>query len=294
MDLKQLAHFVAVYEQRSFSRAAQALFISQQGMSRSIGRLEQSLGAALFYRDPVGLSPTEAGHCLYQRAVQLLALSGQAREEVSALSRAQAGRLRVCASYGVMARLSRWLPAGFAQAYPQLRLSIAEYPDVRGEEAVAGGECDVGFTSGTPDPRLFSGQLMFSERLCAVVHESHPLAGREQIGFADLREVPIYIMNRQFHTHTKFVKRCEDAGFTPQIAYETMDMSVVFEGVRAGRGVGIVNAYLAQRLGTPQTRLLAFGDRSFLWDVYMIWHKGRGLSEGGALFRAYLSQRLGG
>lgn len=72
MNLRQIATFVGVYEEGSFSKAAKRLNLTQSGLSMQVQNLEAATGVKLFERSPRGIVPTFAGHRLYARAVERL------------------------------------------------------------------------------------------------------------------------------------------------------------------------------------------------------------------------------
>lgn len=293
MDFKQLSYFLRICDEQSLSKASETLFISQQGLSASIKRLESQLGCTLLERHEKGVSLTPAGEYFQAQAQKLLALYDETLQGLSAWSEKQQTVLSVSASYGVMVRLSPWIPVKFQQAYPKIQMSIREQPDVLCEQAVERQECEVGFTSHSVDTERFEGQFIFTEPLIAVAHRDHPLAKRETISFLDLRDEPIYMMNATFHTNNKFYEHCRKAGFEPTIGYETMEMGVVFQAVHNNQGIGILNRHLARVMQTETIRILAVDDPDFSWNVYMIWKKTRHLSSMAEAFLKYLVNALG-
>jgi DNA-binding transcriptional LysR family regulator len=86
MELRQLSYFLAVAEERNFTRAAQRIPIAQPAISQQIRRLEAELGERLFLRDRRGIRLTAAGQALLPHARTMLADAAHAREAVAALS----------------------------------------------------------------------------------------------------------------------------------------------------------------------------------------------------------------
>lgn len=122
--LHSMTVFVAVVEQASLVRAAEALGTSGAAVSRQIAALEDHLGARLLHRTTRRLSVTDAGQDYYNRAKQILSDVAEADAAAGAGAATPSGVLRVSAplSYGIN-RLSRWLP-DFMADYPRLRLDL--------------------------------------------------------------------------------------------------------------------------------------------------------------------------
>jgi DNA-binding transcriptional LysR family regulator len=95
MELRQLAYFLAIAEERNFTRAAQRIPIAQPAISQQIQRLESELGESLFVRDRRGITLTAASEALLPHARAMLASAEQAREGITALSGLRTGRLAI-------------------------------------------------------------------------------------------------------------------------------------------------------------------------------------------------------
>ncbi|MBQ6440164.1 MAG: LysR family transcriptional regulator [Mogibacterium sp.] len=105
MNIRDLDFFIKVYERRSISVASENLFISAQGLSNVISRLEQELGCSLFNRDRAGSVPTACGEAFYKYAVNTKLEYDRMITEIEHLSRAEKGVIRIGYSFGVMSGL---------------------------------------------------------------------------------------------------------------------------------------------------------------------------------------------
>ncbi len=126
MKLQQLRYFVAVYEQGSFSAAAEKVNATQSGLSMHVGQIEKRYGVVLFLRSSSGVTPTEAGRSFYHEAVKVLAAAYRAEDRIRSLSKSVTGHIHV----GLMPTFTRAVLTPvllrFAEAYPEVRLSIME------------------------------------------------------------------------------------------------------------------------------------------------------------------------
>ena len=126
MKIQQLRSFVAVYEEGSFSKAAQREHATQSGLSMQIQKLETELDVILFQRTPKGISTTMAGKRLYHRAVEILRNVKLAEVEARASSNAITGKIRA----GILPAFTQSIIAPtlvkFNELYPDVEVSILE------------------------------------------------------------------------------------------------------------------------------------------------------------------------
>src|SRR5215469_1170785 len=126
MELRQLAYFVAIAEERNFTRAAERIPIAQPAISQQIRRLESELGEELFVRDRRGIRLTAAGELLLPHARAMLAGAEHAREAMTALRGLHTGHL----AFGFVVPLPDERLAGllgeFHRMYPGIELSLLE------------------------------------------------------------------------------------------------------------------------------------------------------------------------
>lgn len=126
MKLQQLKYFAAVYEQGSFSAAAERVNATQSGLSMHVSQMEKRYDVQLFHRSSSGVTPTEAGRAFYQEAVKVLAASDHAQERLKTLAKSVVGHVHV----GLMPTFTRAVLSEallrFSDEYPEVRLSVSE------------------------------------------------------------------------------------------------------------------------------------------------------------------------
>jgi len=126
LNIRQMATFVSVYEEGSFSRAAVKLHATQSGLSMQTQQLEDVLGVRLFERSPRGVKATYAGNLLYKRAVEVLRSLDTITTEMKSLHSGVSGELRV----GLMPTFTRGVLSPtlteFIEAYPNVNVRVSE------------------------------------------------------------------------------------------------------------------------------------------------------------------------
>src|SRR5690606_37133962 len=145
MEFRQIRYFVAVAQERSFTRAPERLHIAQPPLSRQIQLLEAELGVLLVQRDSRPVQLTEAGRVLYEQAPQALHRVGKMKASTGQVGKGQARRLSIgCVAstlYGALPVLMHRL----RKAYPDVDAQLLEMTTMQEIAALKDGRIDVGF-----------------------------------------------------------------------------------------------------------------------------------------------------
>ncbi|MEV0591739.1 LysR family transcriptional regulator [Nonomuraea cavernae] len=248
MELRQLEYFVAVAEERSFTRAAERVHISQSGVSAQIRRLEHELGATLFDRSARAATLTVAGKAALQHARDALAAAdalGQAVGEVTGLIR---GRLSIGMVIGCTITPLFDALAAFRRAHPGVEISLQEDNSDRLIEGVRSGTLDLALIgTATVAPDGLDALTIISERLVAVVPATHPLARRDRVTLAELETHPIVCMPPGTGLRAVFDQACAAQNRQPVIALQASAGDAIADLAARGLGVGILSESMAAR-----------------------------------------------
>jgi DNA-binding transcriptional LysR family regulator len=175
MELRQLRYFVAVAEERNFTRAAERLNMTQPPLSRQIQQIEDSVGLALFERGARPLKLTEAGRVFYAQAKRLLEES----DELLPLTRRLAQLAERIVIGFVPSTLYGPLPdviRAFREAAPLIQISLIEMFTIEQLSALKGGRIDVGFGRLRFDEPQLAREVLVEETLIAALPSGHALA----------------------------------------------------------------------------------------------------------------------
>ena len=277
MDLRHLRYFVAVAEERHFSRAAQRLHVSQPPLSQQIQALEAELGVPLFTRGRGGVQRTAAGDALLPLARGILDAVEHATTQTRRVGRGETGRLTVGFAGSmpftdIMPRLLR----DYRAAWPQVTLDLREQPSQAQIDDLLAHRLDLGFIRPTTlmhDARLAT-LVVQREPLLAAVHSDHPLAAQPRVSLADLRDQPFVLYSASLGSglREQTLALCAQAGFAPRIAQEVHEMPTLIGLISAGLGVGIVAASM-QRAQLPFVTYLRLHDENVTTDVLLAWRR---------------------
>jgi DNA-binding transcriptional LysR family regulator len=257
IDLKQLKYFLAVAEEKIFSRAAERLHISQPPLSQQIMKLEAELGVKLFARTTRTFELTVAGKALMQEAAELLGKMRMTIDTVRQIDRGEVGRLRV----GIVGS-AMWGPIPsmleeFQSKYPRVTWTIHELGPTVQYDALRAKQIDVGFWR---EPKLeedelkrdnLKQELCFRENVCVAVNEHHPLAKQESIDLTDLASEPMLTLALDKSAFPRYlIQCCVKAGFQPTIFQEANEPQTLLAMVGAGLGVTLMPE-TTSRIGWP-------------------------------------------
>ena len=248
MDIRQLQNFVEVCKYMSFTRASQNLFISQQGMSKSIKTLENELGVNLFIRNKSTLSLTDYGSILLKYAKKICDENQHAIEEINQLRDKYSSDIRLGVAFGLANFMPERLFSDFKAIHPDITLTVIEFDDYALDTAIAAGEIDIALCI---DPVEYDNIIVHcthEETTYYMLSESHPLADRKSIDLRDMKGESFITFGNMTKGHTLFGERCHKAGFTPKQSIITRDMQLIYKFVRAGMGVGFF-------VGDPNTKI---------------------------------------
>ena len=194
MDTRQLQAFCEVVTQRSFSKAAERLGVTQPAVSLQVRALEKRLGQQLLDRSGRRVEPTEAGLRLYRGAQRLLALEEQILDEVAAEGEGELhGTLTIGASTGPGNVVLSRLLCAFQQANPELHVALLVADTQRIVELVADRSLELGVVGASPRHRGVQFEPFFRDEVVLAVPHDHGFADRA-VSLEELRDEPLVLM----------------------------------------------------------------------------------------------------
>lgn len=264
MELRHVRYFVAVAEEKSFTRAAEKLMIAQSPLSQQIKKLEHELGVELFVRTTRSVELTHAGSVFYERARLLLARSDEAMTDAKKAAAGQLGRLSLgftgTATYELLPSLVR----AFQERNPDVQLELhSEMLTPAQAHALLEGRLDVGVLRPPVDAEGLVVEVVREEPLVVAMPTQHPLAGARAISLRQLSDEPFisYPSNPPSSVYSVVMEACRRAGFVPAVRHELSETASMVAMVAAGLGIALVpesvrqlriNGATFRRLSSPQ------------------------------------------
>jgi DNA-binding transcriptional LysR family regulator len=259
LEPRRLLTFREVANRGSFSRAAEALALTQPAVSQQVAALERQLGARLLDRGPGGPTPTEAGALLLAHADAIADRLAQADAQLAELVGAERETLRVGAFPSALGSIVPAAIAALREQRPDVAVEAIEGSAEDNGAAVAAGALHVAvcFQDAAAPPHTPDGTArheLGEEAMLAMLPATHPLAGRRRIRLAALADETWTAPSREHLVY----RACVAAGFEPRIAFVSRDPLVIGEIVAGGLAVTLAPELLAGRL--PGVAMVALED----------------------------------
>jgi DNA-binding transcriptional LysR family regulator len=284
MDFTQLEHFLAVVEERTFTRAAERVCRTQPAVSQSIKRLEEEVGTALFARDVHEVLLTEAGKILIEFARKMVRSRDDALSQVGALKSLKRGTLKIAAHESAAVYL---LPAPlqhYLKLFPNIKIGIYRSRLASIPRQVLNREIHVGFVKEEPTFHELKSIEVHADEMILVAAPSHPLAHRTNPRLRDIANEP-FILHRDHRrlsstTEQMIVRLFEEHGTPCQIVAEVWSFESLKNLVQAEIGMAIVPKITVEqelRIGTlvrirvpelniPRRTLMIYQEHGYLSD----------------------------
>ncbi|MEV6131726.1 LysR family transcriptional regulator [Streptomyces violaceusniger] len=273
----QLQAICEVVAAGSFRTAAQRLGYTPSAVSQQISTVERALGVPLFERSPRSVRPTAAGLQLALRAGRLLADLSATENEMRAYAAAERGRLRLGSFWSAGFRLVPTVLTGFLRDRPEVDVRYEEGDPQVTVPAVLEGRLDLAviFEYGVVPhswPEGLEHTLVREEPLYLLLPAEHPLAGRQHIRLADLRDERWISYHEDTDAAHCLRHICAAGGFLPEVLFRTNDYNLPYELVRQGLGVAIApELAVVDASASPDasgTRLVRLTDSTHTRRVY--------------------------
>lgn len=247
MELRHLRYFVAVAEELHFGRAATRLHMSQPPLSQQVRALEDEIDVQLFARSGRGVVLTAAGKEFLEYARQVLAQVEQAVRSAQGVQRGELGRLSVGFITSMAYTYLPWVLRVFRSRHPRVELTLTEQESWSQLNAIQEGRLHVGIVRGPVDALGLESVRALSEPFLVALPDDHPFAGARSIQLKKLAAEAFILFPRHIggRFYAEVMQLFQEAGFTPNVVQEAVQMHVAVGLVSARIGVTLVPASTA-------------------------------------------------
>lgn len=255
MNLNQIKYFVAVAEQRSFTKAAVQYYLSQTAITQQVHALEKRIGMQLIDRNTRPISLTPAGKVFLNEAKAILERMDAALLKTREASTGIVGTLRIGYTKGYeRSRLVNHLRS-FHHDYPGILVTCHRCDTDTLAAGLLNNEFDIIFTwDSTNLQQDARAELRIVEQVPFVValYGAHPLAGRQTLARADLKNETILFMSPSGTGNSfgdaHYINLYQKAGYQPNILLRSSDIESILMMIAAEEGISILPSYCISRL----------------------------------------------
>lgn len=291
MNQRQLSYFLEVYKHRSITSAAKSLFISPQGLSKTILALEEELGVKLFIRNKNQMTPTREAINLTSHAKAILS-EYELITNKEFIKHTTRKNLHILGSYDVF----RFFPVSFfcqfQNTYPEIGLSLIELPDYLILKQLDENEAELAFLPGPLNSDAYHLDYLFTHHFRLIMNRNHPLANKALITIADLKNHPLVIKAKNSPLSELHMNYFLSNGIETNILLEVTDYHIIHQMVRETSAVGMILDYLINKEDLAGLVVRPFADQDFEKNMYLVRRKNIQCSNEASIFQEYLSNWL--
>ena len=288
MDFKQLEYFKTIYEEGSISRAAQKLYISQQGLSKAVLALEKELDCKLFERNPKGILLTEAGEVLLARADHVLKERDAILREMTIYREHE--KLNLLMVIGSRFSLPKELFKGFVKRYPEIELNIQEEKNESCMYDLEQGKADIGIVISPERKDGYLYQPIKKEKITLVMPKEHPLASRKEIRISELAGMEIVYHSGSSSSALMEQCRKRDIHFSRMI--EVPGMVALYQTCSSMGVPGISLGSLEGKMAFSDLTAGPVSEEEAAWNITLMYHESMEKVKPVRKFIDYLKERL--
>ncbi len=276
VSTRQLQAFIALTEQRSFTRAAALCHLSQPAFSALIGQLEEALGIRLFDRSTRHVEPTAEGREFEISARRVLTEFDAALAGVSDQLARRRGRVSIALLPSLAAG---WLPQvlqAYSTRYPGIEIEVADVLSEACVERVRSGRADFALAAIRADTPELQAEPFCSDGFHLVCPAGHPLTRLAEVEPQDVAAYPFIHMAR-----TSSVRQYLDAALHPlqmQTLMEVEQLATAMGMVRAGLGISLMPALTLFHFAHPGLVIRPLHWAGLTRQIYLVRRRDRSLS----------------
>lgn len=285
MDFKILEYIIAISEAKNVTKAAEKLYISQSGLNQQLIKTEKELGTPLFYRTNKEMKLTLAGQIYVSNAKRILKMAQNCVTQIQDLTDNPTGTISYGLPFEHGVDLFIDISEEFSHRFPNVSVSLMEQTVKEMEEKIANDQLDLAFimTDEKPSTNLYDFVTLCTEKLVLGIPTTHPLA---QLAAPPNKPLHTLDLVRLKDAHFAFMfagstmrkiidPLFEDAGFIPDIRYETMMNNALYRLVDKGLCCTVMPQSYAKK---SKTTAWFYLEQDPKWNWYILFSKTRVLS----------------
>lgn len=251
INLLQLEALVYLVEERSFSRAAKRMFLSQPSLTKHIRNLEDALGAKVVDRANRALTLTTEGRVVYDYARRILKLREETMDRVMRVRETDEGEIRIAASTIPAAYILPHALSEFSRKHPRIRTTVSAADSADVIETILANGAEVGFIGKKPASAKLVAEPLWRDRVVLAVPAVHAWARRKTVRVREIEKEPFVIREKGSATREAFEGCLEASGSVGLsrflVVAEMGSSEAVKEAVIAGLGISVISVHAIRR-----------------------------------------------
>ncbi|MFD1349237.1 LysR family transcriptional regulator [Oceanobacillus caeni] len=290
MEFRQIQYFLEVAKREHVTEAANALHVAQSSVSRQIFNLEEELGIELFIREGRNVKLTTIGKIFYDRMHLVMNMMDEAKREVKEYLSPDKGTVRIAFPMSMAAHTIPTIIHSFRMRYPEVKFQMISAAHKDLVKGVQKGDYNLAMVAPMPKNRggKIKGTALFVEKIVALLPSHHPLAERDSIMLRELMDDSFVVLSESFVFRDQVIQACNNAGFSPKIAFEGEDIHALKGLVSASLGVALIPEMTLIDNTPRPTVMIPISDANLTRTVGVIYSNERKLSPTEEVFYQFL------
>ncbi len=246
-QLEALSYLVA---ERSFSRAARRMFLTQPSLTKHIKNLEDAVGVKVINRHNTGVTLTLQGRLLYEYAQKIIGLREGVKEKILRSMEKESGTIDLIASTIPANYILPYILGDFNKKYPKIKVYIKTVNSEEALDMVMNNHAEIGFIGKKPLSRKISAEPIWKDKLVIAVSETHRWSERICIAANELMDEPFVIREKGSGTRAileNYLKENAGSDFRLNIVAELGSSEAIKEAIIAGLGVSFISIHAIRR-----------------------------------------------
>jgi DNA-binding transcriptional LysR family regulator len=250
ITLQQLEAIIHLVSERSFSRAAKKMFLTQPSLTKHIKNLEDAVGAKVINRQNRGITLTLQGRLIYEYARKIAGLREGVKEKILKSMEKESGTIDIIASTIPANYILPGILGDFNRNYPKIKVYIKTVNSEEALDMVINRHAEIGFIGKKPLSRKINAEPVWKDRLIIAVSGAHRWSGKSSITAKDLMEEPFVTREKGSGTREileNYLKENAGTDFRLNIVAELGSSEAIKEAMIAGLGVSFISIHAIRR-----------------------------------------------
>lgn len=292
-SMRQLRAFVAVYQLRKISTAAEQLHLTQSAVSLLIRQLENGLGISLFERTTRALRPTEAADDMIAVADRILRDVSSLTTNAFDMSLLRKGRIRVAVTPTLGAIVLPAAVRAFQAKYPGVQISVDDCAPEQFVARVVGEQVDFGIGSPEQAGADVDLQTLARDHLCVVCPQDHPLGRRKTVKWSDLKPYGVITVRPGYGIRPLIDASAARGGVQLHVVNEVTFLSTALWMTHSGMGISIMPSAYARDSSIQNLVTRPLSQPKVSRDIVLVTKRARTLSPAASAFVKEVQLALG-
>jgi DNA-binding transcriptional LysR family regulator len=273
-SLTSLLVFYEVVKSKGFSRAAEALSMTQPGVSNHVAQLEVQIGKALLNREKGVLELTKEGKTVFRYAEKILKVAKELESTINGMQKDIRPLLRIGTTRTYAKVMMPQILGSFQKTYPKIMIKLDMGGSEDMEKTLSSLQNDIVIIANPRKSKKLWSFPFVKEELFLITSTTHALASRESVSLLEIKDYPLIIREEGSASRRIVLSSMKDLGVNPAVLIEAKSTEFIKEWVAQGKGIGVVSRRSISAEDNGHLKAIPFKNPLFL-EIFVVSLKSR-------------------